>query len=756
MPLAVSLTTDALLQPSERLARLSSLIRFYWRTNLDSILHYARELDSLGIAFGNLNAQADAADAISYALERRAEYDTALVLRKKALSLYLELSRLDRVAWSYHSLGNLYDYLGLPDAALSFHFKALRLRDSLGLTKDLLWSYNRIADIYLSQGKDDLARSYREKALELAKALNDPSALCATIGALAKHEVQTNPNQAEQYARQSLALADSLGDKFYAATAISVLGDVELFRNHPKSALSHYRKALMLFEEFGAKRLVSRTLIDIGNAYLRLGAYDSAAAVAAKALSTAMLSHSRNEEKAAWLLLTDIAVERQDYKQAVAFQMQYIALRDSILSEERERNIAFLQEEFETRRKEQLLQHLAREKELEQNRRNLLLAATGIITALGLGIFALLVALNRQKQIRLQETEARAKVLEKMNEIQASLRAEAEMAQLDLEKANRALSEALQKLAEKHAEAEQEREKAITASNKLAEALAAIERQRDELAEQRRIAEEASAFKSELLAIAAHDLKNPLQVILGFAQLLKGKLENPELAAQIESAARKMLALIKELLESTAVEAGQIQLDLQPTNIGALVKLSVSFNEPAAAQKNQTIHFEAAPNCFANVDARRFTEVIDNLISNAIKYSPSGANIYISVARLPLQHSHRRRKEDWPCALPENDVIEIAVRDEGQGLSEEDMRKIFRRFQRLSAQPTGGETSTGLGLSIAKRIVELHSGLIWAESAGLGKGATFYVALPAMMPIATDSPEQLQVQNDQTTSFDCG
>lgn len=728
--------------PSEQLSQLSQLIRRHWRTHLDSVLFYAHLLDSLAVAIGNLDGQADAADAISYVYERRSEYDTALVLRRKALLLYQQLGRPDRVAWSYHSLGNLYDYLGMPDAALSFHFKALALRDSLRLHQDLLWSYERIADIYFAQGKTDLSLSYRQKALQLVQTLHLPSGLCSILGALARYYVPSNPEQAAQYARQSLQLADSLGDRSYAAVATSVLGDVAMQRKAFQSALQHYRTALADFTALDNKRMMSQTLVRLGNAYLKLRAFDSAASAAAKALSLAILSRSRNEEKAAWLLLTDIALEKQDYKQAVAFQMQYIALRDSILSEERERNIAFLQEEFEARRKEQQLQLLESEKALEQSRRNLLLVTTAVITTLSLGIVALLVALYRQKQMRLREAEGRAAVLEKMNEIQASLRAEAEMAQLDLQKANRSLEQALQELAEKRNEAERERQKAVAASQQLTEALVALERQRDALAEQRRIAEEASAFKSELLAIAAHDLKNPLQVILGFSQLLKGKLDNPELAVQIESAARKMLALIQELLESAAAEAGHIALDLQPTNISALVELAVSFHQAAASCKQQTIHCQTAPNAFVSVDAKRFMEVIDNLLSNAIKYSPAGAQIYVCVTCLPFQQSHRRRKEDWSNHPPEN-VVEISVRDEGQGLSEDDMKKIFNRFQRLSAQPTSGESSTGLGLSIAKKIVELHHGIIWAESEGKGKGSTFFVALPALSPITADLPKPI-------------
>jgi signal transduction histidine kinase len=111
------------------------------------------------------------------------------------------------------------------------------------------------------------------------------------------------------------------------------------------------------------------------------------------------------------------------------------------------------------------------------------------------------------------------------------------------------------------------------------------------------------------------------------------------------------------------------------------------------------------------VDADRIREAIDNLVSNAVKYSPLGGAIDIMVTQEP-------------------ETICIQVKDQGAGLSPEDLSRLFGRFQRLSAKPTAGETSTGLGLSIVKRIVDLHGGRVTVESAGPAKGATFNMQLP--------------------------
>ncbi len=247
---------------------------------------------------------------------------------------------------------------------------------------------------------------------------------------------------------------------------------------------------------------------------------------------------------------------------------------------------------------------------------------------------------------------------------------------------------------------------------------------------QQRRAEEASRFKTELLSIAAHDLKNPLQSIIGFSSLIQEGAESPAdtqmYATTIQNAAQRMFKLINELLNTTAIDAGKLTLNRFPCSLGELASVVLAANLQQANQKQQRIDFHAEPECIAEVDAERIREVFDNLVSNAIKYSPIGKTIWIRIFRMLSSDEQ----------LP---VVRFTVRDEGQGLTEEDMKKLFGRFQRLSAKPTGGESSTGLGLSIAKQLVELHNGKLWAESEGKDKGTTFIVELPILTKSISES-----------------
>jgi signal transduction histidine kinase len=230
---------------------------------------------------------------------------------------------------------------------------------------------------------------------------------------------------------------------------------------------------------------------------------------------------------------------------------------------------------------------------------------------------------------------------------------------------------------------------------------------------------QANSFKSEILGTVAHDLKNPLGVILGRTEILKEMIagagaldENVKgQIAYIRDAANRLTGMVDDLVSDAMADALDITVRRESVDISVLVQEVAETNRPLAARKQQTITVAAPANHIAMCDADRVREAIDNLVSNAVKYSPIGGAIDLLVGE-------------------EDGGILIQVSDQGAGLSPEDISRLFGRFQRLSAKPTAGESSTGLGLSIVKRIVDLHGGRIAVQSAGPGKGATFKMILP--------------------------
>ena len=226
---------------------------------------------------------------------------------------------------------------------------------------------------------------------------------------------------------------------------------------------------------------------------------------------------------------------------------------------------------------------------------------------------------------------------------------------------------------------------------------------------------EANEFKKDVVGIIGHDLRNPINIILGFTEELKTKslLDNEANAylEYIESATYQMKDLVDGLMNSALNDALDFELSFSEFNLIDIIDSIIFSFRKNLESKDQTLLFE--PNekqIFIKADKHKIKEVLENLISNAIKYSQFGKSIKITTTR--------------------NDpAVEIEIIDEGQGFSKTDMTKIFGKYQKLSAKPTGNESSTGLGLYIVKKIISQHHGQILLESE-VNKGSTFKIILP--------------------------
>jgi ligand-binding sensor domain-containing protein/signal transduction histidine kinase len=255
----------------------------------------------------------------------------------------------------------------------------------------------------------------------------------------------------------------------------------------------------------------------------------------------------------------------------------------------------------------------------------------------------------------------------------------------------------------------EERTRALTEQQRRAEeARAEAERQKE-------IAQDATTIKTEMLQIAAHDLKNPLALVLGHAEMAEMALEERkpvgEFLGHIRLAAERMLGILTRLLDASAMDVGRLELRRDRLDLASVARQVVETSRAAAARKGQQLELVSDGELPVSGDRERLLEVVENLVGNAIKYSPLSTSIVVAA-----------RREDGRAL--------VEVKDSGPGLSDDDKRRMFGRFQRLSATPTGGEPATGLGLSIAKQLTELMGGRLSADSAGPGRGSCFTLSLP--------------------------
>jgi signal transduction histidine kinase len=254
-----------------------------------------------------------------------------------------------------------------------------------------------------------------------------------------------------------------------------------------------------------------------------------------------------------------------------------------------------------------------------------------------------------------------------------------------------------------------------------------------ELEEARRQAEAASRFKSEFLANMSHELAAPLTSIIGLSDLLLagevGRLNEAQErhVGHIAQAGDHLRELIRDILDLTKVEAGKLTIRPEPLPVAAVLKDIMAMLRALAYKKGQELHIEIAPGLPPLwADPVRFKQICYNLLTNAVKFTPTGGRITLA-ARL----ADRWNDETTAPSIPgEGPYLELSVRDTGIGIRAENVPRLFHVFVQLDASATERQEGTGLGLALTKRLVELHGGRIWAESAGEGRGSTFTVLLP--------------------------
>lgn len=227
---------------------------------------------------------------------------------------------------------------------------------------------------------------------------------------------------------------------------------------------------------------------------------------------------------------------------------------------------------------------------------------------------------------------------------------------------------------------------------------------------------ELNQLKNKFLGIAAHDLRNPITSIKGFSELLLNEDTGPltedqkEFITIIHDACHDMLTLLNDLLDISVIESGKLELRLKAGPLKQLIKERIRINEIIAGKKGIMIHTRLSEVTGAIFDSDRIGQAVDNLVSNAIKFSSPGTKINVILDR-------------------KGNAAKVSIQDEGPGISPEDQSRMFGEFQKLGNQPTGGEKSTGLGLAIVKKIIEAHGGSVGIESQ-IGKGSTFSFTIP--------------------------
>jgi signal transduction histidine kinase len=314
-----------------------------------------------------------------------------------------------------------------------------------------------------------------------------------------------------------------------------------------------------------------------------------------------------------------------------------------------------------------------------------------------------------------------ASSLEETNEDISTKNAELIIQQQTITQQSLELHAIHQEILEKHRELENQKEALQDQSDYLHEANQTItmmheevQQQKNEILKKNEELLNLNNEKNNLISIVAHDLKSPLNQMRGLLSIIKVKIDKTDAETMaclemIEKSASRLTALIAKILDVEAIESKDLNLVIERFDLSELLKLLVERYSISAKEKSIKLVAGFDDDVLIKADKVYTMQIFDNLLSNAIKFSSSNKNIFVSIRK-------------------EKDHFITEIKDEGPGISEDDMKKLFGKYQKLSARPTGNESSTGLGLSIVKKFVEAMNGQIWCESK-FGDGASFFVSL---------------------------
>jgi signal transduction histidine kinase/ActR/RegA family two-component response regulator len=254
-------------------------------------------------------------------------------------------------------------------------------------------------------------------------------------------------------------------------------------------------------------------------------------------------------------------------------------------------------------------------------------------------------------------------------------------------------------------------------------------------------AEDTEHARDDFLAVVSHELRTPLNAVLGWVRLLVSnqlaKERSGHAIETIERNAASLAHIIDDLLDVSRIMAGTLHIESRPVDLIAVTKTALDVVQPLAVSKHIDLRFSPAPGSIAPVrgDTRRLQQVIWNMLANAVKFTPQGGRVDVSVEQVGSN-------------------IEVSVADTGQGIIAEFLPHVFERFRRADMTPSRRHGGLGLGLAIVRQLVELHGGTVRAASDGDGRGATFTVHLPILVAHTRAQARPLLVERRHAESVE--
>ena len=694
-------------------------LSFYIRNTKPNItLSYAEEALILSKEIKYAKGQAQAIRNIGLGYMKLGQYDTAIYLCEKAIEIADSLSVLESKADALNTLGNIYFHQAAYDEALDAFKKTAEIYDKLGKLTDKGGAYSNVGLILETKGDLNRGLEYYNKALLIFETHNHLDGIATVSNNMAGiFQDEGDIEKALKYYKRTAYIDSTTNNIAGFANTISNIAGIKLSLEDTIGSINDYRKAINLFSDADANCRVSSTLSNLGDIYLKLNILDSAYAYISNAVNTATKCNDLND-----LIFASIDFGRyykqigDDNKAIFYFDKSFTIASDEgnkhIISEAAEQLYLMHKKLNNTKLALKFLEiHTQLESELFNNENSRKIAQ-------------LEAAYDLEKEKQAFEHESKINQIKFENEIAD---------QKVLQNAILIIliifiillvficwlyffkSRINKKLNIRNKEVLAQNEQITKQQNQLQEHSKIVESQKQDLLKANKELKALNEEKNTLIGIVAHDLKSPINQIKGLIMLSKIEIKDKNVPNNLiqnlelmESSSQKSIDMINRILDINAIENKSFELHLEQIDSKKLFQeIEETFQLQAQAKNiNLLIDVEDIPKNI-KVDKNLLSEILENLVSNAIKFSPRYTEIKLGIK-------------------DENNRLKFYVQDQGPGINEDDKKMMFNKYQRLSATPTANETSTGLGLSIVKRLTEELGGKVYCESDG-GNGATFIV-----------------------------
>ncbi|MBD1210872.1 MAG: tetratricopeptide repeat-containing sensor histidine kinase [Ignavibacteria bacterium] len=615
--------------------------------------------------------------------------DTALIYANEALLRAKKIGYKSGQARSLGIRGIVAIYERHYNAGLEALLESYDIYEVLGEKVRQAFVLNNLGYMHKAQGKMALAKDYFKRSEAIFRTANHKAGLALVMGNLGDIALKSGDiPEALRLEREAFEWGKLGKEDYYAHVALYHIGTVFLALEKYDSAAYYQKEALQFFERKKINQYIIRSLENLAAIYASEKRFPLAFATAERGLRVADSTKAFEDIALMCERFSMMYSQVGRHDSALGYYRRAAAMRDSLLSFNIEERMKTLDIMRLAERKDKVLLLAEKEQERLGTLRNTLILGLVFVMIL------LALAVNRYR------FKARSEAA--LREVNAVILRQ----QRELEEQSKHIQESNTALATSNMELDIKNEHLYEANQRL------------EAANQR--LEALNHEKDELLSIVAHDLKNPLTAIMMSSSTLVQAANLPlerivAMGERILQSSERMLNTITKLLSLNALEQGGKTLETRRFNVARLVRDLVEEHHAHAASKDIMLLVEVSDeNIELQTDESAMAEVVENLLDNALKYSPKGKRVWVSVQKNISADAGNRT------------FARIAVRDEGPGLSDDDKIRMFGKFARLSAKPTGGEDSTGLGLSIVKKLVDAMGAEIMVESQ-YGQGTTFNV-----------------------------